>query len=132
MLAKAAVDGDETARDLFEYKSQSQRGNRNKSKMDTKNLFMSSESLNFIVAGDKGSVFYVNESAKFFKLFQMDNAVTKILYNQEKSMLISITRNQMLGQYIIRSENEVSNRMTVKFEKKKFFNYLWSIWSPTA
>lgn len=82
--------------------------------MDTKNLFMGSESLNFLVGGEKGSVFSINESAKFSKLFQMDTAITKLLYNQEKSMLIAITRSQMLGQYIVRSENEVSNRMTVR------------------
>lgn len=114
-MAKAAIEGDETARDLFEYKSQSQRGNKAKSKMDTKNLFMGSESLNFLVAGEKGSVFHINESAKFAKLFQMESAVCKLLYNQEKTMLIAITRSQMLGQYILRSENEVSNRMTVNF-----------------
>lgn len=118
MLAKAAVEGNESARDLFDYMPQSQKENK-KNKMDTKNLFMgSSESLSFLLAGDKGSVYYINENAKFNKLFQMESGIVKLLYNQEKAMLIAITKNQMLGQYIIKAETEVKNLMTVNFYYK--------------
>lgn len=113
-MAKAAIAGDEAALELFEYKSQSNAKGAKKNKMDTKNIFMgSSEALSFLLAGDKGSVYFVNENAKFVKLYQMDSGIVKILYNQEKSMLISITDNQMLGQYVIKSENEAKNLMTV-------------------
>lgn len=126
MLAKAAIEGDETARDLFEYKSQSGRG-KGKNKMDTKSIFMgSSESLHFIVSGDKGSTFYINEAGKFSKLFQMDGEITKLLYNQEKSMLIVITKGQMLGQYIIKSETEVKHLMTVKLNgRSQELDFAW-------
>jgi hypothetical protein len=114
MLAKAAVEGDETARDLLEYKSQSQQKENKKNKMDTKSIFMgSSESLSFLFSGDKGSVYYINENCKFNKLFQMETGIVRLLYNQEKYMLIAITSNQMLGQFIVKSETEAKNLMTV-------------------
>lgn len=96
--------------------------------MDTKNIFMkSAESLNFLIAGDKGTVYFVNEAGKFSKLFQMDSGgIKKLLYNQEKAMLIVITRNQMLGQYIIKSEVEVKHLMTVKLTgRSEEFDFAW-------
>lgn len=113
-LAKAAIAGDEAALELFEYKSKANNKGGKKNRMDTKSLFMSSsESLSFIISGDKGSVYLVNENAKFNKLYQMESGISKLMYNQEKSMIISITDNQMLGQYVIKSETEVKNLMTV-------------------
>ncbi|CAF0790150.1 unnamed protein product [Brachionus calyciflorus] len=127
-LAKAAIAGDEAALELFEYKSQSTgKANNKKSKMDTKNIFMgSAESLCFILSGDKGSVYYVNEQAKFFKLFQMESGIVKLMYNQEKAMLIALTDAQMLGQYIIKSETEAKNLLTVKINSKNHeFDFTW-------
>ena len=113
-LAKAAIAGDEAALELFEYKSMSGNKAGKKGKIDTKSIFMgSAESLCFILSGDKGSVYYVNENAKLNKLYQMDQAVTKLLYSQEKSILISLTDSLMLGQYHLKSENEAKNLMTV-------------------
>ena len=86
----------------------------------------SSESLCFILAGDKGSVYYVNEQAKFFKLFQMESGIVKMMYSQEKSMLVAVTDTQMLGQYLLRSETEVKNLLTVKISKKSNeFDFTW-------
>lgn len=113
-LAKAAIAGDEAALELFEYKSLSGNKAGKKGKIDTKSIFMgSAESLCFILSGDKGSVYYVNENAKLFKLYQMDQSVTKLLYSQEKSMLLSLTDSLMLGQYHLKSETEAKNLMTV-------------------
>lgn len=126
-MAKAAIAGDESALELFDYKSQSNSKGNKKSKMDTKNIFMgSSESLCFILSGDKGSVYYVNEGAKFFNLYQMESGIAKLMYNQEKSMVISVTDNQMLGQYIILSENKVKNLMTVKLNGRNHeLDFAW-------
>lgn len=124
-MAKAAVEGDEIARDLLDYKSQSQKNRSNK--MDTKNIFMSSnESLSFLLAGDKGSVYLINDSSKFNKLFQMESGIARILYNADKAMLISISKTQMLGQYVIKSETEVRNLMTVKLNgKNQNLDFAW-------
>lgn len=85
-----------------------------------------SEALCFMLAGEKGSVYYINENSKFSKLYQMDSSVVRLLYCLEKSMLISITDKQMLGQYIIRSEYEVKNLMTVKLSgRSNQLDFTW-------
>jgi hypothetical protein len=82
--------------------------------MDTKSLFMgASESLCFLISGDKGSIYYINENAKSARLNQMESGITRMLYNQEKGMLICITDNLMLGQYLIKSDSEIKNLITV-------------------
>ncbi len=104
--------------------------------MDAKSLYggNSSESLCFLISGDKGSVYLINENAKFFKLYQMDSSVVKLLYNHEKSMLISVTNENMLGQYIIKSSPsqtdlsmfDVKNLMTVKLNgKSNQLDFAW-------
>ncbi len=114
-LAKAAIDGDEAALEMFEYRPKSSKG-KTKNKMDTKNIFMgSAEALCFILADAKGSVYYINENQRLFKFFEMEASVARLLYNQENSTLISITDNQMLGQYIFKSESEFKHVMTVRF-----------------
>ena len=133
-LAKAAINGDEAGLETFDYKSMADSAaggsggkKHKKNKADTKNLFMGSgESLCFILCGDKGSVYYINDNAKFSKLYQMESGVVKLLYNQEKQMLISITDSQMLGQYIIKSELEVKNLMTVKLSgRSRNLDFTW-------
>ena len=85
-----------------------------KNKIDTKNIFMgSSEAICFLLSGDKGSVYFVNENAKFHRLYQMESGITKLLYSQDKHMLFSITDNLMFGQYSLRTDTEVKNIMTV-------------------
>ena len=91
-----------------------------KNKIDTKNIFMgSSEAICFLLSGDKGSVYFVNENAKFHRLYQMESGITKLLYSQDKHMLFSITDNLMFGQYSLRTDTVVKNIMTVSIF---FFN----------
>ncbi len=137
-MAKAAINGDEAALEMFEYKSNAMNGTggasnnqsskkSKKNKIDTKSIFMgSAETLCFMLSGDKGSVYYINENAKFSKLYQMDNGIVKLLYNQDKQLLISITENQMLGQYVIKSEFEVRNLITVKLSgRSSNLDFTW-------
>ena len=111
-LAKAAVSGDENALEAFDYK-QSARG-KSTQKLDSKPFYGATEAICFIIGGDKGSVFFINENAKFIKLYQMDGPVLKLLYNQDRSILISVTETLMLSQYFLKSETEATNLMTVK------------------
>ena len=130
-LAKAAIAGDESALELFEYRSQSTSKGPKKNKIDTKNIFMgSSEAICFLVSGDKGSVYFVNESAKFHRLYQMESGITKLLYSQDKHMLFSITDNLMFGQYSLKTDTDAKNIMTVKLNGKLHeFDFCWL--SPT-
>lgn len=79
----------------------------------------SSEAICFLLSGDKGSVYFVNENAKFHRLYQMESGITKLLYSQDKHMLFSITDNLMFGQYSLRTDTVVKNIMTVSIF---FFN----------
>ena len=126
-LAKAAIAGDESALELFEYRSQSTNKGNKKNKIDTKNIFMgSSEALCFLLSGDKGSVYCVNEHIKLNKLYQMERGITKLLYSQEKSMLFSITEDLMLGQYALKSDIEAKNIITVKLNGRSHdFDFTW-------
>lgn len=123
-MAKAAIAGDESALELFEYRSQSSNKGNKKNKIDTKNIFMgSSEALCFLLSGDKGSVYCVNENLKNNKLYQMDGEITKLLYSQEKSMLFSLTDSLMLGQYLLKGDNDAKNIMTVV---QIYFNFRYN------
>lgn len=113
-LARAAVSGDENALEAFDYKRAIKSKSNQVGQQKATPFFGGNESLCFLLAGDKGSVYYVNENSRYFKLYQMDTSVIKLLYNMEKSMLISITDNLMLGEYILKSDTEVHNIMTVK------------------
>ena len=44
----------------------------------------------------------------------MDGPILKLLYNQERSILVSITVSLMLSQYFLKSDTEATNLMTAK------------------
>ena len=71
---------------MFEYRSQTAKGNK-KTKMDTKNMFSgSSEALSFLISCNNGVVYHINENLKYNTLFKLDNGIANLLYNQEKFM----------------------------------------------
>ena len=129
-MARAAVTGDEAALELFDYRPQTAKtnvGGAGGSNRRGKSMFMnSSESLCFLLCGDKGSVYFVNENARFNKLFKMESSVVQLMFNQEKSILIALTNTQMLGQYHIKSDNEARNLLTVKLNGRQHeFDFSW-------
>lgn len=86
----------------------------------------SSEAICFLVSGDNGSVYFVNENAKFHRLYQMESGITKLLYSQDKHMLFSITDNLMFGQYSLKTDTDAKNIMTVKLNGKLHeFDFCW-------
>ncbi len=98
---------------MFDYRSQTAKGNK-KSKMDTKSVFAaSSEALSFLISCNNGIVYHLNDNLKYNTLFKLDDGIAKLLYNQEKSMIIAITNDQILAQYILRDDYFVKNLMTV-------------------
>ena len=112
-LAKAAIDGDESALEMFDYRSPTAKGNK-KNKLDTRKMFAgSSEALSFLISCNNGVVYHINESLKYNTLFKLDTGIAKLLYNQEKSMIIAVTNDQILAQYILKEDYFVKNLMTV-------------------
>ena len=102
---------------MFDYRSQTAKGNK-KSKMDTKGVFAaSSEALSFLISCNNGIVYHINDNLKYNTLFKLDDGIAKLLYNQEKSMIIAVTNDQILAQYVLRDDYFVKNLMTVSFQK---------------
>ena len=98
---------------MFEYRSQTAKGNK-KSKMDTKGVFAaSSEALSFLISCNNGIVYHLNDNLKYNTIFKLDDGIAKLLYNQEKFMIIAVTNGQILAQYILRDDFLVKNLMTV-------------------
>ncbi|XP_071106694.1 intraflagellar transport protein 140 homolog [Haliotis cracherodii] len=106
-LARAAVSGDESALDMFNWK-------RGKNNSKTTNSFGQSESLSFFVGGASGGVYYVNENGQCIQCFTVDSSVRKMLYYDDKNILITITDNMMLTQHAVLLEGDTKEMIKVK------------------
>ena len=98
---------------MFDYRPQTAKNNK-KGKMDTKGMFAStSEALGFLISCNNGIVYHINENLKYNTLFKLDEGIAKLLYNQDKSMIIVVTNDQILAQYILKDDFFVKNLMLV-------------------
>ncbi|KAK7004477.1 intraflagellar transport protein 140 [Biomphalaria glabrata] len=105
-LARAAVSGDESALDMFNWK----RGGKNKAPTP----FGPQESLSFFIGGASGGLYFLNDQGKCIQCFSVDTPVRKLLYYEEKNMLLTITNNLILTQHIVFAEGETKEIMKVK------------------
>lgn len=106
-LARAAVSGDESALDMFNWKRGGKGG-----KVTTQ--FGTQESLCFFVGGVTGGVYYVNENAMCTQCFSLDNTIIKLLYYEEKNVLVTLTDNLLLTQHSVMPEGETKEMLKVK------------------
>ena len=81
-LARAAVEGDQTALDLLATKTNRQQ---------------TVEPTMFFVGTDKGNVYAVTD--KLQKICSVDDGVARILHSYEQDILIVITTTNMMTQY---------------------------------
>jgi intraflagellar transport protein 140 len=58
-------------------------------------------------------VLYLNESGKIVKQFAADGSVRKLLYYDEKNILITITTNMMLTQHSVSPDGETREILMV-------------------
>ncbi|XP_052071458.1 intraflagellar transport protein 140 homolog isoform X2 [Mytilus californianus] len=113
-LAKAAVSGDESALDMFNWKKS---GKSNSIKMGG-SPFGSSESLTFYLGGASGGVYFVGESGQCTQIFTADGPVLKLLFYEEKNVLITVTENLILTQHAILPEGDAKEILKVKMSGK--------------
>ncbi|XP_076446737.1 intraflagellar transport protein 140 homolog [Babylonia areolata] len=106
-LARAAVSGDESALDMFNWKRGGKSG-----KVATP--FGPQESLCFFVGGATGGVYYVNENAQCTQCFSLDHTVIKLLFYEEKNVLVTMTDNLLLTQHAVMPEGETKELLKVK------------------
>ncbi|XP_041362442.1 intraflagellar transport protein 140 homolog [Gigantopelta aegis] len=119
-LARAAVSGDESALDMFNWK----RGKNNKM-MTTQ--FGPSEAMSFFVGGASGGVYFVNESGQCIQAFSVDGPVKKLMYYEDKNILLTITDNLLLSQHSVMSEGDTKELLKVKLSGKTDQpNFIWA------
>ncbi|GFS01827.1 intraflagellar transport protein 140 homolog [Elysia marginata] len=106
-LARAAVSGDESALDMFNWK----RGGKNKI---ASSPFGPQESLSFFVGGASGGVYFMSESGRCIQCFSVDTPIKELLFYEEKNVLVTITENLMLTQHAVFGEGDTKEILKVK------------------
>ncbi|XP_048847908.1 intraflagellar transport protein 140 homolog isoform X2 [Brienomyrus brachyistius] len=102
-LARAAVSGDETALDMFNWRK------GGKSSVATQQ-----EPLTFFVSTDDGCVHCGDEKGRVGLLLSVDSPVQKLLYLDRRGVLVVITETLLLYQYRVGSEGGAQEVMKVK------------------
>ncbi|KAF1499691.1 hypothetical protein FQV18_0011068, partial [Eudyptula minor novaehollandiae] len=108
-LAKAAVGGDEKALDMFNWRKA---GTGAPLKMGLQ------EGLSFFITLTDGSVHYVSEKGKTRHVLSTDSLVQKLLFMEERDVLVVITENLQLSLHAITLEGEAEELMKVKLSGK--------------
>ncbi|XP_059152845.1 intraflagellar transport protein 140 homolog [Physella acuta] len=119
-LARAAVSGDETALDMFNWK----RGGKNKM---TPSPFGPQESLLFFIGGASGGVYFMNDQGRCTQCFSVEAPVKKLLFYEDKNYLVTITQNLMLTQHAIFGESDTKEILKVKLSgKSENPTFIWA------
>ncbi|NXL03605.1 IF140 protein, partial [Mesembrinibis cayennensis] len=108
-LAKAAVGGDEKALDMFNWR---------KAGMGAPPKMGLQEGLSFFITLTDGSVHYVSEKGKTRHVLSTDSLVQKLLFMEERDVLVVITANLQLSLHAITLEGEAEELMKVKLSGK--------------
>ncbi|NXI80864.1 IF140 protein, partial [Rhipidura dahli] len=108
-LAKAAVSGDEKALDMFNWK---------KAGMGPRLKMAVQEGLSFFITLTDGSVHYVNEKGTTRHILSTDSLVQKLLFLEERDVLLVITENLQLSLHAVSPDGEAEELMKVKLSGK--------------
>ncbi|KAM6249922.1 intraflagellar transport protein 140 homolog isoform 2-T4 [Porphyrio hochstetteri] len=108
-LAKAAVGGDEKALDMFNWR---------KAGMGAPLKVGLQEGLSFFIALTDGSVHYVNEKGRTRHVLSTESLVQKLLFMEERDVLVVITENLQLSLHAVTLEGEAKELMKVKLSGK--------------
>lgn len=111
-LARAAVSGDEKALDMFTWQ---------KGKTDPKLSAAAMgvvEANTFFVASKNGTVYYVGDSDKLIHKFSADGPIKKLLYYDDKDILVTITSALMLILHSVSGGGDAKEILKVKMNGK--------------
>ncbi|CAL1531559.1 unnamed protein product [Lymnaea stagnalis] len=122
-LARAAVSGDESALDMFNWK----RGGKNKM---AANPFGPQESLSFFVGGASGNlcgVYFLSDQGRCTQCFSIDTPIKKLLFYEDKNVLVTISQNLMLTQHAVFGEADTKEILKVKLSgKSENPSFIWA------
>ncbi|KAK9953000.1 hypothetical protein ABG768_017026 [Culter alburnus] len=109
MLARAAVSGDESALDMFNWK---------KSNKGAAFALGSQEALAFYISTADGSVFSVDEQARSVALLSVESAVQKMWYSKRRGVLAVVTESLLLSQFTLGPEGFAEEISKVKLSSR--------------
>ncbi|TRY92904.1 hypothetical protein DNTS_005716, partial [Danionella cerebrum] len=105
LLARAAVSGDESALDMFNWK---------KSSKGSGFALGSQEALAFYISTSDGTVYGVDEQAKIVALLTVESTVQKMWYSKKRSVLAVVTDSLLLSQFSLGTEGFTQELSKVK------------------
>ncbi|CAM4723917.1 unnamed protein product [Leuciscus chuanchicus] len=109
MLARAAVSGDESALDMFNWK---------KSNKGAVFALGSQEGLAFYISAADGSVYSVDEQVRSVALLSVDSAVQKMWYSKRRAVLAVVTESLLLSQFSVGPEGLTQEISKVKLSSR--------------
>ncbi|XP_051876987.1 intraflagellar transport protein 140 homolog isoform X1 [Pristis pectinata] len=109
-LAKAAVSGDENALDMFNWKKVG--------KGDAPFKVGLQEGIVCFVSTTDGIVYYVGEKGKSLQILRTDGPIRKLMYMEEKEILMIVTEALFLSQHRIGLDGTSQELMKVKLSGK--------------
>ncbi|XP_056125550.1 intraflagellar transport protein 140 homolog [Rhinichthys klamathensis goyatoka] len=108
-LARAAVSGDESALDMFNWK---------KSNKGAVFAMGSQEGLAFYISAADGSVYSVDEQARSVALLSVESAVQKMWYSKRRAVLAVVTESLQLSQFSVGPEGFTQEISKVKLSSR--------------
>uniref|UniRef100_UPI00398F7C73 intraflagellar transport protein 140 homolog n=1 Tax=Pristiophorus japonicus TaxID=55135 RepID=UPI00398F7C73 len=109
-LAKAAVSGDESALDMFNW--------RKVGKGDAPFKVGLQEGIACFVSATDGIVYYVGEKGKSLQVLHTDGPIRKLMYIEGKEILVVVTEELFLSQHSIGLDGTSQELMKVKLSGK--------------
>ncbi|EEC12043.1 conserved hypothetical protein [Ixodes scapularis] len=106
-LARAAVEGDEEALNLFSD------WQKLKEDENAREVHMS-DSHDFYVGSTTGVIYFVSENGSCGDVLQMDGGVARLVHYAAKDMLVAITDTLVLAQFAIAEDGSLTEQSRVK------------------
>ncbi|XP_066914160.1 intraflagellar transport protein 140 homolog isoform X1 [Clytia hemisphaerica] len=96
--AKAAVNGDKDALDVFDWQKAGQ-----------SQLNMSqAESIQMYFGTKDGAIYFMDDRGKCKKCYQLDNGIKHVLYYEVRDIIVVITENLILTQHTLQADGQFS------------------------
>ncbi|XP_023345784.1 intraflagellar transport protein 140 homolog [Eurytemora carolleeae] len=111
-LARAAVEGDERALDLFSS-WRPKTGRRGGYGLEEKK-----ENLNFYVGSMTGVIYYLNENGSCMEVLQADGAIRTLLYHEYGEVLVAVTESLVVGQFRVELDGTLTEISKAKMSTR--------------
>ncbi|CAM9937918.1 intraflagellar transport protein 140 homolog isoform X2 [Lampetra fluviatilis] len=109
-FARAAVNGDESALDMFNWNKSNKPGSAAS--------INSQEGIAFFLSSADGLVYYIDDSGNHSQVLSCDGPIRKMMFAEGKDVLVIITESLVLSQYCVNSDGSVQEIMKVKLSGK--------------